>query len=265
MSPDYYEILGVRQSDTETTIRRAIQTANEQLAADASLSPAKRETRTALLQSANAALSMPAARDRYDAALRRLDKSAAGGTMGLLRAPLTWILAGAGLAIAGGLYWQFDREQTRQRIERQRVAAEQQEERRAQEMESRRVAEKQRLLYELREQRESDDNLRQEFNQLRSAESQKKNYVIDDRNIPPPPSTYLNNYESSRRNYEDQRQLTSQNYAREMEERKQADEEAADLRRAKAEVDRQKRYLEQLEREDQYARARREAASRAGR
>ena len=194
MSLNHYQILGVRQSDTDATIRRAIQTANEQLAADASLSPAKRESQSALLQSATAALSVPAARDRYDASLRQLDKSAAGGARVLLRAPLTWIVVGVGMAIAGGLYWQFDHEQTRQRIERQRVTAEQQEARRAQEMEGRRVAEKQRLFNELREQRESDDNLRQEFNQLRSAESQKKNYVFDDRHIAPPPLTYPTNY-----------------------------------------------------------------------
>ena len=48
-------------------------------------------------------------------------------------------------------------------------------------------------------------------------------------------------------------------------ERKQQIEEELSLRRAKAEVDRQKRYLEQLEREEQYAKERREAGGWAGR
>ena len=163
--------------------------------------------------------------------------------------------------MAGGLYWQYDREQTRQRVERQRVAAELQDERRAQEMETRRVAEKQRLLNELREQRDADDKQRQEFNQIRSADSQKKNYVVDERVVPAPPSNYSSNFELTRHNVEGQRQLYSEAQRREMDERKQRYEDDANLQRAKAEVDRQKRYLEQLEREDQYARARREAAS----
>ena len=262
MSRNHYETLGVRQSDTDASIRRAIHAANEHLAADASLLPAERESRLAKLQIAADALSTPANRDRYDASLRQASKSATGGSASpLLRAPLTWITLLAITAIASGLYWQVDREQTRQRVERQRVAAELQEERRAQEIETRRFAEKQRLLNELREQRDADDKQRQEFNQIRSADSQRKNYVVDDRVAPPPPSNFSSNYEMTRRNYDDQRQMYSEAQQREMDERKQRQEEDANLQRAKAEVDRQKRYLDQLEREDQYARARREAAS----
>ncbi len=256
MSRNHYETLGARQSDTDLSIRRAILAAKDLLAAETSLSPTERESRLAKIQTAADALSAPANRDRYDASLRQATKPAAGGsTATLLRAPLTWITLFAITTMAGGLYWQYDREQTRQRVERQRVAAELQDERRTQEMETRRVAEKQRLLNELREQRDADDKQRQEFNQIRSADSQKKNYVVDERVVPAPPSNYSSNFELTRHNVEGQRQLYSEAQRREMDERKQRYEDDANLQRAKAEVDRQKRYLEQLEREDQYARA----------
>ena len=50
-----------------------------------------------------------------------------------------------------------------------------------------------------------------------------------------------------------------------MEETRQRYEGAANLQRAKAEVERQKRYLEHLERDEQYVRAQPEAASRPSR
>ena len=50
-----------------------------------------------------------------------------------------------------------------------------------------------------------------------------------------------------------------------MEETRQRYEGAANLQRAKAEVERQKRYLEQLERDEQYAGAKREDAPRPSR
>lgn len=261
MSRNYYEILGVRQSDTDASIRRAIQSAKELLANNLSLSAADRTSRLAQLQIAAETLSTPASRDRYDAALRKASKSGASGVMPLLRAPMTWISVSVIFAVAAGLYWQNDREQSRQRLERERVAAELNENRRAQEMEALRVVEKQRLLDELREQRDADDKHRQEFNQIRSADSQKKNYVVDDRYVAPVPT----NYESTRRNHEDQRQISSDAYQRTMEDNRQRYEEEANLRRAKAEVDRQKRFLEQLERDDQNARAKRESASQPGR
>jgi hypothetical protein len=251
----------LRQTATDASIRRAAQTAKDQIAADASLSPADRESRLAQLQAALDVLSSPAKRDRYDALLLTASAPGAGSKPGLMRAPLTWAMLAAIVAIAGGLYWQYDRDQTRQRVERERIAAEQQEERRAKEFEAKRAAEKQRLLEELRAQREAEDKQRQESNEIRSAESQKKQYVADERHVPPPPN-FGNNYEAARRYYEDQRQISSELRQREIEERKQKLAEDADLRRARDEVARQKRYLEQIEREDEYARARRDAASR---
>ena len=264
MSRDYYEFLGVRQSATDTSVKRAIQTAMVQIAADASLSPLQRESRLAELKTATDILGTPVKRDQYDAALRLTPGANAGGAKVLMTSPATWIIVLAVGVIGGALYWQYDRAQANQRIERERIATDQAEERRAKENEARRAQEKQRLLDELHAQREADDKSRQASNEIRSAESQKKQYTADDRAVLQTTNS-TSSFESSRRDYDDRRQLGTEALQRAMEERKQQLEEEMNLRRAKADVDRQKRYLEQLEREDQYARARREADARPGR
>ena len=101
---------------------------------------------------------------------------------------------------------------------------------------------------------------------MRSADTQNKSYVVDDRLVPPPPTNnYATNDEMARRSYEDHRQLYGDAQYRAVEEIKQRYEGAANLQRAKAEVDRQKRYLKQLERDEQYARAQQEASSKPNR
>ena len=264
MSQNYYEILEVRQNATDASIRRAVQNAKDRIAADAALTPLAREARFAELNRLADVLCTPAKRDHYDAALALHNGPAANGIKALLNSKAVWIALLAIGAISSGFYWQYDRVQTGQRIEREQIAAGQAEERRAKENEARRVQEKQRLLDELRGQRDADDKSRQESNEIHSAESQKKQYVADDRPALQP-SNNPSSYESSRRDYEDRRQMGAEAWQRANAERKQQIEEELSLRRAKAEVDRQKRYLEQLEREEQYAKERREAGGRAGR
>lgn len=268
MSPTHYEIIGVRQSDTDATIRRAAHAALEQVAADTSLSSIERDAKLANLKTAASVLTSAAGRDRYDASLMASTvPRASAASAALLAKPLTWITLCAIGAGGAGLYWQNDREQTRQRQERERVVAAQQEDRRLLDAEAKRVAEKQRLLDELRAQREADDKSRQESNAVRSADSQNKQYVVDERNAPRQAPSYSSSSstDSYRRNYEDQWQVANEAQRRLLEENRQRYEEAANLQRAKAEVERQKRYLEQIERDDQYARSRREANSQPGR
>ena len=267
MSSNHYETLGVRQSDTDAAIRRAAQAASDQIGADKSLTLKAREDRLAEVQVAAAVLTTPSNRDQYDATLRMRPASTVSiGKMGILASPLAWITLAAIAATGGGLYWQHERDQTRLRVERERVVTEQQTERRAKDFEAQRIVEKERLLAELRSQRENDDKHRQQFNEMRSADTRNKSYVVDDRLVPPPPTNnYATNYEIARRSYEDQHQLSGDAQRRALEETRQRYEDAVNLQRARAEVDRQKRYLEQNEREEQYARAQREAASRPSR
>ena len=264
MSRDLYEILGVSQRATDASIRRAVQTAKDKIAAEESLSPLTREARLADVQTAAEVLTSPAKRDQYDDAKRHDFDADAGGVMAILRAPRTWMILAAVTVVVAGLYWQYARAQTNERLERERIVAEEQQERRAKELEARRVQETQRLEQELRAQKEADDKLRQQTNEIRSAESQKKQYVADDR-YTAPAGENSSSYESRRREYEGQRQFSNEMQQRATEERKQRYEEEVNLRRAKADVDRQKRYLEQLEREEEVARTRRAASSSSGR
>ena len=257
MSRNYYEILGLRQSANDASIRRAIDAAKERINADAKMSSTARATRLAELQTASDVLCPPAKRDAYDTMLHEKSDASASG----LLSPRTLGIVLAIVVFGGGIYWQYDRNQTNQRLEQERITAEKAQARRIEELEQRRIADAKRLVEELRAQRDADEKQHQEVNELRSAESQKKLYVVDDR----PGITSPSNLPSVSGNYEDQRQMSAEARQRAMEERNQRSEDEANLRRAKAEVDRQKRYLEQLEREDQYARARREAASRPSR
>ena len=123
-----------------------------------------------------------------------------------------------------------------------RVVTEQQAERRAKDFEAHRIVEKERLLAELRSQRENSDKHRQQFNAMRSADTQNKSYLGDHRLVPPPPTNnYATNDEMARRSYEDQQQLNGDAQRRAMEETRQRYEDATNLQSAKAEVERQKR------------------------
>ena len=59
----------MRQSDTDAAIRRAVQAADDQIAADKSLSLNTGEDRLAEVQVAAAVLLTPTSRDQYDATL----------------------------------------------------------------------------------------------------------------------------------------------------------------------------------------------------
>ena len=69
MSRNQCVTLGGRQSDTDAAIWRAVQTADDQIAADKSLTLDTGEDRLAEVQVAAALLTTPASRDQYDATL----------------------------------------------------------------------------------------------------------------------------------------------------------------------------------------------------
>jgi hypothetical protein len=249
MARDHYEVLGVPENATEPWIRRAYQTAQERIAADAGLSDADRAAAVGELESAFRTLTSSSARDAYDDKLRRAREAqgnGAGGLMDRLKSPTTWIAIGLVIVIGGGWYWQHAREQAQLRAEQERVASEQAEQRRMVEVEERRKREKQRLLDEIRAQKEAEENQHQLSMEARQADMQKKQFVADDRYIAPQ-QQQLNNFADR-----------TDAWRRQSEEQRQRYEEEMNLRRAQAEVERQRRYLEQKEREEQYERARKD-------
>ncbi|MEO8102620.1 MAG: hypothetical protein ABI790_08840 [Betaproteobacteria bacterium] len=171
----------------------------------------------------------------------------------LTRSPVTWLTLIAIVTVAGAFYWQAEREKARQQFERERVAAEQAELQRAKESEERRERERQRLLDEIRAQKEAEDVQRQQAIAIRQSEVQNKQFVADDRYVSPQQAAY--------QSYQMQRDQWRRDY----DDRKQRYEDENNLQKARQEVERQKRYLQEREYEEQAARARRDAAARYGR
>ncbi len=157
------------------------------------------------------------------------------------------------IATAGTFYWQSEREKARVRVEQERVAAEQAEIARIKEAEVRRESERKRMLADIRAQKDAEEEQRQKAIAIRQEEVQKKQFVADDRYIPPQQaamSSYMQQLDQRQRGYEDQRQ-------------RYVDQSA--MYRARQEVERQKRYLQEREYEEQAARYRRDANARYGR
>ena len=171
-------------------------------------------------------------------------------TVNFVRSPVIWLTFVAIVAVSAAFYWQSEREQARQQFERVRVAAEQAELRRAKESEERRERERQRLVEEIRALKEAEEAQRQEAIVIRQSEMQKKQFVADDRYVSPQPSTY--------QSY----QMQQDQWRRDYEDRNQRNEDESALYKARQEVERQKRYLQEREYEEQAARSRRDAAAR---
>ena len=177
----------------------------------------------------------------------------AQSVVNLIRSPVTWLALIAVVVVSGAFYWQSEREKARQLFERERISAEQAEQRRALESESRRERESQRLVEDIRAQRDAEEAYRQQTIAIRQSEVQKKQFVADDRYVSPQQATY--------QSY----QMQQDQWRRDSEDRKQRYEDENNLQKAREEVERQKRYLQDRDNEEQVARARRDAAARYGR
>lgn len=170
-----------------------------------------------------------------------------------VRSPVTWLTLAAIVVVSAAFYWQNEREKARQQFERERVVAEQTELRRAKESEERRERERERLVEEIRTQKDAEEAQRQQAIAIRQSEVQKKQFVADDRYVSPQQSAY--------QSY----QMQQDQWRRDSEDRKQRYEDESALYKARQEVERQKRYLQQREYEEQAARVQRDAAARYGR
>ena len=170
--------------------------------------------------------------------------------LNFIRSPVIWFTLVAIALVSGVFYWHGENENARRRLEREIVAADQAEQLRAREAEERRARESRRVLEEIRAQKDAEDAIRLQTNEIRQSELQKKQFVADERYVSPQQAAY--------QNY----QLLEDQFRRDLEERKQRYDDANDLWKARQEVERQKRYLQQREYEEQAAQARREAAAR---
>ncbi len=172
---------------------------------------------------------------------------------GSMRSRLIWVAIGAIFILGGAIYWQIEREAARQQLERERIASEQAEMRRVKEVEEKRERERQRLADEIRTLKEAEDAQRLQAMDIRQDEVKSRQFVADDRYVPPGQAAL----HSQIMQYDQVRQKIS--------DRQQRYEDEGNLRRARADVERQKRFLQQREYEEQSARAHRDANARYGR
>lgn len=171
----------------------------------------------------------------------------------LVRSPLAWLTLLAVIVISVGLFWQNERELAKQRFEQARVASEQAELRRVKESEERREKERLQVLQDIRAQKEAEDTQREKAIAIRQSEVQNKKFVADERYVSPQQTAYQSYQmlvDQRRRDYDDRRQRFEDEY---------------NLQKARQEVERQKRYLQEREHEEQLARLRRDETARYGR
>jgi hypothetical protein len=250
MPDNYYSMLGVDPRAAVAEIRAAHQAALQKLAADTRGGEAERATLKRELDIAVRTLTSRSTRDAYDASL---DEGRAGGSSwtAYLGSPLLWTGLLLIVTIAGTAGWLQQREEKRLRVQRELAVAEQEQQRRMVEAKQAVERERQRVLDEIRLQREAEETQRQAANEVRNSENDKKQFVAGER--PNPLEQRLNVYVDR-----------ADSWRRQAEERQVRQDEERSLSQARAEVERQRRALEQREREDQYARARRESNARYG-
>ena len=251
MSRNFYQILGVSETATDSRIARAHQATRAQIAADPALSEPDRAARLNEVDTAFHGLSTPDLRDQYDSKVFGTQSHPAkGSAASTFLSPMTLVAVALVIAVAGAGYWTWAREQQRVRAEADRIASEKAEEKRRAELEARMARERSRLQEEIRAQKEAEEKQRELAMEIRKDEMQKKHIVADER--------YVNPQQQQLNYLVDQVARNSDNYTQQ----RQRMEDQMNLRRAQQEVERQKRYLEQREREEAYERARKDANSR---
>ena len=169
---------------------------------------------------------------------------------GIVRSPFAWMAVIVALVIGGAMYWQAEREKTKQRVELERVAAEKAEQARLKEAEEKREREKMRVVEEMRELKEAEEKQRLLAMEARREDTLSKQFVAGER---PEPQNAL----QTRQMVYDQRRNEYQRYREQYQERE-------DQYRARQEVERQKRYVQQREYEEQAARQQRDFKAKYG-
>jgi hypothetical protein len=244
--PDLYEILGVPENAGEAWIDRAFGTARERLEQNTKLDPTKRQSALQVLENAHRTLSQPESRAVYDAELEKEREAAAsGGLVARLRLIVAVLIL---VSIAGGgWYWQQLREEQRIQFERERVAAEQAEQRRlAASAEQRRLSEE-RLEREALERQKEEEKRLELAREQRAQDALSQRYVVDDR------------YEKAQRD----KRTEAERAQRANDELRERFELEKQRQRAQVELDRARRFIDQREQEENLAVQQRQAAERA--
>lgn len=245
MPQSAHEILGLAKGANDADIRRAYRKTLSRIETDTALTDAQRKVQS----------------DKLDAAFRELTSHGkAGGGATALISP-TLVAAVLGVAIAGGgMAWYWKVEQARQAEERERILAEQKEAARQKELAERAERERVRIQEEIRAQKEADEAARKAEIEMRQQDMKSKQFVEDNR-----PELKMPSRNSQYGDYYNQQQAYQNERNRQYQEYRQRYEDDQATARARAETERQKRYLEDRAREEEIARLRRDAAARSAR
>jgi len=242
---DLYELIGVPETASAVWIERSHQAARGRIETDKKLTKKQRAATLASLDEAYQTLADPINRLAYDQRLENWrEAKARGGPIVLLRRIVFGMLA-VGI-IGASAYWYRERESERIRFEEERVQSE--------------IAEKKRLAATAEQRRASDELLQKEAidrkqeeekrlelaREQRAQDASTQRYMVDDR------------YEKAQR----EKKFENDRQQRLNEELRARFESDRTRQQAQVEVDRQRRFVEQREREAAFVAQQSQAAER---
>ncbi len=226
MSQDHYDLLGIPENANDIWIRRAYDQKRKALDEDGALAAEEKQRRLVLLEKAFNVLSNPAARERYD---NRTAEVVAAKAPGVGRGTL-WLLAAAVIVVlvSSAVYWQNLKMQERRRIEQEQAMVEQA----AKEREAAEQLRLEQLAAKRKEMQEAQDAINQRIYE----EQVSKRYIGEASDA------------------EKARALNDKKLA-EARARQEQSEQLREQYRAQQDLQRQKQFLQQSEREREYAAA----------
>jgi curved DNA-binding protein CbpA len=229
MARDLYDILDIPETATVAWIKRAHELRRDIVNADATLSDKQRRVELLAIDEAFRTLSNSAAREAYDRRLQnRNQPPAAHSILALLLSPGALAFTFVCLLGATVYYYNYNAEQGRLRIEQERIAAEN--ERYTKELEAREQREAERAAQVAENKRlQQEKALRAQF------ERDRRDLDKWQRNV----------------SYEMQRSARDQELA---DERARREEERAEYRDREAQAERRRQAFEELERQKRFLR-----------
>ncbi len=236
MPSNAYLVLKVSENASEASIERAYQSRVIEVQTNMTMSEAAKQTEMLAIEEANRVLSRATSRELYDrqlAADRNKGESSAGSGIGS-----KLVMAGVIIAIiAGGYFWIQQREAARQQVEQERIASDQ----RA--TAALAAATAARLKFEEQQKRDAEERRLAEETRLTEAQAQREREMHAEKFVglplPVPAKT--------------QAQINRENFLRQYGELAELSETEKQRRQAQQVADRQKRFVDQLAREEQAA------------
>lgn len=242
---DLYELIGVPETASEVWIERSYQTARASVESDDKLNKKQCAAALASLDEAYQTLSDQATRQAYDQRLENWrEAKAQGGPLVLVRRIALAALATGVVAV--GADWYLEREKERIRFDEERVQSEIAVKKRLAEISAQRLVSEQLLERAAVERKQEEEKRLELAREQRVQDASTQRFVVDDR------------YEKAQRD----KKTEADRQQRANDELRTRYESERIRQQAQVEVDRQRRFVEQREREEAFAAQQREAAER---